>query len=225
MAESYIILGAGGLARELYQNLREKNARAYKKGRESLDCAGFLDDVKTEMPAGYPSIIGKIEGHRPTSEYCYYLGVGIPEVRRRIAERFHGFERFFPGWHSYRDDEWLAARSVILGYGSLIEQGQVSCDVRIGNFALVSGVIGHDVQIGDYCEVAPGAAVSGGTILEEGVHLGANSVTAPGVRIGAWSKVSAGSAVMEDVPPCSFVVGVPGKVYEEFFLPPGKDVN
>ncbi len=221
MAKSYIILGAGGLARELFHNLREKFARECHPGEEPHRCAGFLDDAKTEAGAGYPPVLGTIKGHVPLPETLYFLGVGIPEVRRRVALLFQGYEDLFPAWHSSWNAETLAARSVRIGAGSLIEQGQVSCDARIGRFALVSGTVGHDVQIGDYCEIAPGAAVSGGTVLEEGVQLAAGAVTAPGVRIGAWSKVSAGSAVMKDVPPCSFVVGVPGEVYEDFFLPPG----
>lgn len=219
MANRYIILGAGGLARELYHNLREQYARQSGRGNAPV-CAGFLDDAKTEMAAGYPPILGTIKGHRPSPEYDYYLGVGIPEVRRRVALLFRGYEHLFPAWHSAWPAEKLAGRNIVVGPGSLIEQGQVSCDIKIGKFALVSGMIGHDVEIGDYCEIAPGAAVSGETVVEEGVHIAAGSVTAPGVRIGAWSKISAGSAVMKDVPPCSLVVGVPGKIHTEFFLPP-----
>ena len=219
MANRYIILGAGGLARELYHNLREQYARQSGRGNAPV-CAGFLDDAKTEMAAGYPPILGTIKGHRPSPEYDYYLGVGIPEVRRRVALLFRGYEHLFPAWHSTRNAEQLAQRGIEAGPGTLIEQEVLSCDIKIGKFALVRGVVGHDVRIGDYCEISTGAAILGGTHIEEGVHVAANCVTAPGVRIGAWSKISAGSAVMKDVPPCSLVVGVPGKIHTEFFLPP-----
>lgn len=220
MAKSYIIVGAGGLARELFHNLREKCARAARPGETPDECLGFLDDVKVITTGGYPPIIGTVKGHAPRTDCDYFLGVGIPEVRRRVALLFKGSENLFPAWHWLWDEAALARRGIAVGAGSLIEQGQVSCDAEIGRFALVSGMIGHDVRIGDYCEIAPGAAVSGGVVLEEGVHMGACSTIAPGVRVGAWSKISAGSAVMKDVPPCSFVVGVPGKVYEDFFVPP-----
>lgn len=223
MAKNYIIVGAGGLARELYHNLREKAARLTPPGEAPPECLGFLDDVKTEMPPGYPPVIGTVKGHKPRAEADYFLGVGIPEVRRRVALLFEGYEHLFPAWHWLWDGDRLAARSIAVGAGSLIEQGQVSCDAVIGRFALVSGIVGHDTRIGDYCEIAPGAAVSGGAVLEEGVQMGACSTVAPGVRIGVWSKISAGSAVMKDVPPCSFVVGVPGEVHEDFFLSPDEE--
>ena len=223
MAKSYIIVGAGGLARELYHNLREKAARLTPPGGTPAECLGFLDDVKTEMPPGYPPIVGTVRGHKPQADRDYILGVGIPEIRRRVALLFKGRENLFPAWHWLWDDETLARRGIAVGAGSLIEQGQVSCDAAIGRFALISGVVGHDTRIGDYVEIAPGAAVSGGVVLEEGVQMGACSTVAPGVRVGAWSKISAGSAVMKDVPPCSFVVGVPGEVHKDFFLPPDEE--
>ena len=219
MAKECIILGAGGLARELYHNLREQHARQSGRGNAPV-CIGFLDDNKTEMGSGYPPILGTIKDHRPSPKYDYYLGVGIPEIRRRVSLLFRGYENLFPAWHISRSAEQLAQRGIEVGPGTLIEQEVLSCDIRIGKFALIRGIVGHDVQIGDYCEISTGASVLGGTHIEEGVHVAANSVTAPGVRIGAWSKISAGSAVMKDVPPCSLVVGVPGKIHTDFFLPP-----
>ena len=51
-----------------------------------------------------------------------------------------------------------------------------------------------------------------GVILEDGVTLGAGVVVCPGVTVGADSFVAAGAVVTRDVPPRSFVKGVPGRV-------------
>ena len=51
-----------------------------------------------------------------------------------------------------------------------------------------------------------------GPIIEDGVTLGGGVVVCPGVRIGADSFVAAGAVVTKDVPPGSFVKGVPGVI-------------
>lgn len=50
-----------------------------------------------------------------------------------------------------------------------------------------------------------------GPAIEDGVTLGGGVVVLPGVRVGAGSFVAAGAVVTKDVPPKSFVKGVPGK--------------
>jgi acetyltransferase-like isoleucine patch superfamily enzyme len=51
-----------------------------------------------------------------------------------------------------------------------------------------------------------------GPIIEDGVTLGGGVVVCPGVRIGEDSFVAAGAVVTKDVPPGSFVKGVPGVI-------------
>ncbi len=51
-----------------------------------------------------------------------------------------------------------------------------------------------------------------GVNLADGVTLGAGVVVCPGVTVGADSFVAAGAVVTRDVPPRSFVKGVPGRI-------------
>lgn len=51
--------------------------------------------------------------------------------------------------------------------------------------------------------------------LEEGVMVSAGAKVLGPVRIGAHSKIGAGSVVLKDVPPHSTVVGVPGRVVKQ----------
>ena len=48
--------------------------------------------------------------------------------------------------------------------------------------------------------------------MEDGVTLGGGVVVVPGVTIGKGSFVAAGAVVTKDVPPMSFVKGVPGVI-------------
>lgn len=50
------------------------------------------------------------------------------------------------------------------------------------------------------------------TLIKKGASIGANATVLPGITIGEWSMVGAGSVVTKDVPPFSLVVGSPARV-------------
>jgi len=50
------------------------------------------------------------------------------------------------------------------------------------------------------------------TFVEEGASIGANATILPGVRIGKYCMVGAGSVVTKDAPPFSLVVGNPARI-------------
>jgi UDP-2-acetamido-3-amino-2,3-dideoxy-glucuronate N-acetyltransferase len=53
------------------------------------------------------------------------------------------------------------------------------------------------------------------TVVKTGAAIGSNATILPGVIIGEWALVGAGSVVTKDVPPRSIVVGNPAKVIGE----------
>ncbi len=50
------------------------------------------------------------------------------------------------------------------------------------------------------------------TVVEEGASIGANATLLPGIRLGAYCMVGAGSVVTRDVPPFTLVAGNPSRV-------------
>jgi acetyltransferase-like isoleucine patch superfamily enzyme len=59
-----------------------------------------------------------------------------------------------------------------------------------------------------------------GATIEDDVMIGGGCTILPGVRIGARSFIAAGAVVAQDIPPRSFVIGVPGRIKP---LPPELD--
>jgi len=53
-------------------------------------------------------------------------------------------------------------------------------------------------------------------IIEEDVHIGANSVVTAGVTIGKRTQIGAGSVVTKSIPPFSVAVGNPCRVIKKF---------
>ena len=99
--------------------------------------------------------------------------------------------------------------------------------VRIGNRVTVKcGVFLWDgVTIEDDVFIGPGAIFTNDnrprskqhlntylrTVLKQGCTLGAGSITLPGLAIGRWAMVGAGSIVTRDVPDYALVVGSPAR--------------
>lgn len=84
-------------------------------------------------------------------------------------------------------------------------------------------VIGETTEIGDDVLLYQGV-VLGGTSTEKkkrhptignNVVIGAGAIVLGAIKIGDNSRIGAGSVVIKDVPPCSTVVGVPGRIVGE----------
>jgi maltose O-acetyltransferase len=97
---------------------------------------------------------------------------------------------------------------VFLNFGCNIAATKL---IRIGAYSLV----GPHCMLMDnaYHRIEPERRTerpeSKAIILERNVWLGARSIVLPGVTIGEGSCVGAGSVVTKDVPPRTFVAGVP----------------
>lgn len=81
-------------------------------------------------------------------------------------------------------------------------------------------VIGATTEIGDDCLIYQGVTL-GGTGISQGkrhptlgndVMVGSGAKVLGAINIGNHSRVAANSVVLRDVPDCSTVVGVPGRV-------------
>jgi UDP-2-acetamido-3-amino-2,3-dideoxy-glucuronate N-acetyltransferase len=118
-----------------------------------------------------------------------------------------------------------------LGKGVFIDAGVVIGDnVKIQNFAtLYLGLtVGDGVYIGpsvaftndkvprainpDGSPKSPTDWTCLNTRLEKGASIGANATILPGITIGEWAMVGAGSVVTKDVPDFAVVVGSPARV-------------
>jgi acetyltransferase-like isoleucine patch superfamily enzyme len=82
----------------------------------------------------------------------------------------------------------------------------------------------HGVHIGEHTTVTLGAIVLThdavrnrhlDTRIGSDCFIGAGAIIMPGVAIGDGSIIGAGSVVVNDVPPCSLVVGNPAAVVKE----------
>jgi acetyltransferase-like isoleucine patch superfamily enzyme len=84
----------------------------------------------------------------------------------------------------------------------------------LGQHVFISG-FNHDYNDGTRNSSGQGLVVKP-VIIEEDVHIGANSVITAGVTIGRRTQIGAGSVVTKNIPPFSVAVGNPCRVIKQF---------
>ena len=203
-----LVVGAGGLGREVWQWARAAWPSA--AGR----IAGFLsaDPGLLAGRPGMPPIVGDPDDFSPQPGDGLLLAIGIPAVRRRVAEtlRARGAE-FLTLVHPTA----VVAPSATIGPGTIVcPHAVVSDAARLGRCTLVNyhASVAHDAVTGGFAVLSPYAALGGGARVDDDVFVGLHASVGPRITVGARSKVAANSCALADVPPDSLVLGVPGRV-------------
>jgi sugar O-acyltransferase (sialic acid O-acetyltransferase NeuD family) len=202
-------VGAGGFGREVLTFAVSSPAH----GRQWI-IGGFLDrDAHALGRYGitYP-ILGDPEFYAPARDDLFICAVGDPEIKLALCRSLLARGATFTS---------LIHSTALVGERSSLGQGCILCpytivtsDVRIGEFVTVNSHsgIGHDAVIGDGCTLSAFCDVTGHVQLDEGTFMGSHSCVLPGVAIGKYARIGAGTAVTRSVRPGVTVMGVPARV-------------
>jgi acetyltransferase EpsM len=72
--------------------------------------------------------------------------------------------------------------------------------------------VGHDTDLADYSQVAPGGRVLGHVTIGECGYIGSNAVVCPLKNVGAYAVLGACSFAISNVPDGCVAIGVPAKI-------------
>lgn len=219
-ARDLILLGGGGLARELIGyatgSLAAEDDYADAK---PIRVVGVLDDAMDEADevAGVPVLgkmpdAGRIAQENPNARFV--LAISAPHtyryrpdvVRRADLNRDRYATFLMPGAH--------VVQSAHIGRGAVLFPGVV-----IGANAVIEDhvqiwpnvVVSHDCRVGEYATIASSASLNGVVDVGEGAYIGSGALVREELKIGENALVGMGAVVLRDVAVGTVVVGNPAK--------------
>lgn len=207
-----VIVGAGGLGREVYQWLRDWTA-SRPAGDSLYRIKGFLSNRPCDLQ-GFdlsPSILASPEAYTVEAQDRFVLAIGSVSTRRRIADDLKSRgARFITFCHPTA----VVSQTASLGEGVIVcPFATVSVNAILEDFVMLNfyASCGHDARLGKFCVLSPYATVNGFTVLEDEVFMGTHSTVTARRRVGYRATIGANSVALTDVPADTLLLGVPGK--------------
>ena len=207
--EQLVVVGAGGLGREVAEAVRALNAR-----QPTFDLVGFLDDAPGLAGAtvGGVPVVGPVDALSDHPDARVVLTVGSSaNLRSRpslAAALGLADERYATVVHPAA----TIAASTVVGPGTVVLAGVVTtADVEIGAHVVLMPqvLLTHDDRVGDHATLAGGVRLAGAVCVEEGAYLGAGSLVREYLTVGAYALVGMGAVVTADVPAGEVWAGCP----------------
>lgn len=223
MTRRLVIVGAGGLGREVAEAVRAINGV-----RDTYDLLGYVDDRHAERGSDLDgvAVLGPIQTVERLVEQHDDLQVVVCTgsqhdnfSRKRIVGRLAlPAERYAVLVHPAAS----VASTCTLGPGTVVLAGNVlTASVTLASHvAVMPGcVFTHDDVIEDFATVASGVLLGGDAVVGEGAFVGMGAMVREQRRVGAWALVGAGAQVTRDVAPGAVVVGSPARVVRHREIP------
>jgi sugar O-acyltransferase (sialic acid O-acetyltransferase NeuD family) len=212
MRREMIILGSGGLAREMAMVLDHVSSREHRW--RFLGFVGGSPD-ETGRDLGYGKILGDDAWLLSSGIAAdLVMGVGHPALRAKILGRYLEQGDRFGYPNLVHPAASLDLGRVEMGRGNVITAGMaLTCDIRIGDLNLfnLNGTVGHDAVIGSFNVFNPSVNISGGVEIGDRVLVGTGCQILENLRVGSDATLGAGSVVRADVEAGQTVVGVPAR--------------
>lgn len=205
--KNLIIIGAGGLAREVYDL-----ALICSQNETLFNIKGFISKDDTGIESmGYPKIISNPEDYVVQNDDCFFCAIGDVRIRKRVVEHIidKGGE-FINLIHPTA----ILSPSVKLGIGIAIKSHCViSSDVEIDSFSFLqsSVIMGHDVKIGKFCQINSFAFLAGYVRVSNTGTINAGAKLLQNVVVEEHAIVGIGSVVISKVKMGTTVFGNPAK--------------
>jgi sugar O-acyltransferase (sialic acid O-acetyltransferase NeuD family) len=203
MANKLLILGAGGMAREVYE--------IYKANRKENLLKGFLVKKNESSKLHIELPLPLIHALPNKGKITLLDGIGSPLRRIWIEELINEGYIFDSAIHSSA----IIASNSLIGEGSIIAAASViSVNVKIGSHTIINidTTISHDSSVGDFSTLSPGVNIGGRVKIGAGTFIGIGTSVIQDVHIGSNVIVGSGSNVISDLPDNILAYGNPAKI-------------
>lgn len=202
-----IILGAGGLAREIVSwHQTSRNA-------SSLKIIGFLDDNLQALDNHNVDvkIIGKLNLDLVKKNQSIICAISDVATKKNILDQAQLVN--VPIQNYVHESCYIGERTTFGKGLVLLPYAIVSCDSKIGDLVFINNgsQIGHDVTIGDFTSIMANVDIGGGAVIGNNVFIGSNAVVLPGVKIADNTRIGAGAVVLKSIKQSGTYFGNPAK--------------
>lgn len=211
MKKDIVIIGAGGFAQEVLWTIKDINSA----GPEEWNVIGFASELEKDWEQEYKGlpVFDLYAVIREKAVDCAVFGIGDPKVKYAIYQRIRGSDLVFP--NIIHPSVRFTPESRIDHMGIVVQADSALLPASlIQNFAMLNYkvTLGHDVVIGAFATLSPGALIMGNSIVGAGAYIGVGAVTREKVHIGTGAIIGAQAAVVSDISPYSVATGVPAKI-------------
>lgn len=208
-----LIVGAKGFAKEVLEVVYKNN---YSEN------IAFFDDVNTDIGDLLYDKFSILKNENQVKDFFFKfgnkftIGIGGPSLRKMLYDKFIKLDGEFTST--------ISENTIIGSFGSYIESGcnimqnvVITNDVQVGLGTIINQIssIGHDVTIGEFCEICPNVSISGNCEIGDYSFIGTAAIILPKVKIGKNVIVGAGAVVSKDLPDNCVAVGIPAKIIKQ----------
>jgi sugar O-acyltransferase (sialic acid O-acetyltransferase NeuD family) len=214
--EKIIVIGAGGLAREVRFLIEQINVV-----NPQYEFLGYLvSDLKSI--GEYDSkdeIIGDFNWlSKNRNVVNVAIGIGNPNHRLKVGNELskHYQNIKFPAL--IHPNVVFDRKSCEIGKGVIIcSSTTMTVNIKLKDYSFINlgCTIGHESIIGQGCVLNPTVNISGGVKLGDSVLIGTGSQILQYLEIGSNSILGAGACLTKSIPDNVIAVGVPAKVIKK----------
>jgi sugar O-acyltransferase (sialic acid O-acetyltransferase NeuD family) len=207
--DAIALIGGGGHARVVLSILNKLNR--YR-------VVGYTDEKRTSSLSGI-SYLGNDENlasvaaeNDPLNAVLSVGQIGLGTQRWKLWSQLAGVRLLFP---SVISPDAVVNEGVAVSEAVVVMDGAViNCGAVVGRGAIVNtnSTIEHDVLLGDWVHIAPGATVCGGTEIGRFSMVGAGATIIQGVKIVEGCLIGAGATVVKDLKEAGVYAGCPARL-------------
>jgi len=204
-----LIIGSGGLAREVYFHLKEAKDIGFIAFFNDL-----IDETRLYINGHDIPVINKTETILNLNFSGFYTGVSNPIVKKKLSSKlnFYGLSPLPTFVHS---KAIVQDSSIDLGHGGIVCPGAIlTTNIKLGNSVILNFgcTVGHDTVIEDFVTINPNASISGNVVLGEGTLIGTCAAVLEKLHIAPWTTIGAGAVVSKPVlDHHTVLVGIPAR--------------
>ena len=208
-----LIIGAKGFAKEVLQILHQNG---------DLDQLAFYDDITPDIGDKLLNqftvlkSIDQAEHFFNVVDKRFTIGIGNPFLRFKMYQKFTERGGVFSSTVSKGAD--IGSYEVSIEPGSNILSGvKISNNTKIGIGCMIyyNSIITHEVEIGKFVEISPGATLLGRCKIGDFTHIGSGAIILPDVIVGNDVVIAAGAVVTRNIQNNVMVAGVPAVIKKQ----------